>query len=43
MEKVDAGYRALAAAEPNRIVAVDGARAAETIAEEIREHVRALL
>ena len=43
MEKVDAGYRALAAAEPNRIVAVDGARVAETIAEEIREHVRALL
>jgi dTMP kinase len=43
MGKVDAGYRALAAAEPNRIVAVDGARAAETIAEEIREHVRALL
>jgi dTMP kinase len=43
MGKVDAGYRALAAAEPDRIVAVDGARAAETIAEEIREHVRALL
>jgi len=43
MGKVDAGYRALAAAEPNRIIAVDGARAAETIAEEIREHVRALL
>jgi len=43
MEKVDAGYRALAAAEPDRIVAVDGARSADTIAEEIREHVRALL
>jgi len=43
MEKVDAGYRALAAAEPDRIVAVDGARSAHTIAEEIREHVRALL
>ena len=43
MQKVDAGYRALAAAEPDRIVAVDGARAAETIAEEIREHVRPLL
>jgi dTMP kinase len=43
MEKVDAGYRALAAAAPDRIVAVDGARSADTIAEEIREHVRALL
>jgi dTMP kinase len=43
MEKVDAGYRALAAAEPDRIVAVDGARSPDTIAEEIREHVRALL
>jgi len=43
MEKVDAGYRALAAAEPDRIVAVDGARSADTIAEEIHEHVRALL
>ena len=43
MEKVDAGYRALAAAEPDRIVAVDGARPPDTIAEEIREHVRPLL
>jgi dTMP kinase len=43
MRQVDAGYRALAAAEPDRIVAVDGARPAETIAEEIRERVRALL
>ena len=43
MRKVDAGYRAMAAAEPNRIVAVDGARPTETIAEEIREHVRPLL
>ena len=43
MQKVDAGYRSLAAAEPERIVAVDGGRPAETIAEEIREHVRALL
>jgi dTMP kinase len=43
MERVDAGYRTLAAAEPGRIVAVDGARPANTIAEEIREHVRALL
>jgi dTMP kinase len=43
MQRVDAGYRALAATEPERIVAVDGARPAETIAEEIREHVRPLL
>ena len=43
MQKVDAGYRAMAAAEPNRIVPVDGARPTETIAEEIREHVRPLL
>jgi dTMP kinase len=43
MRRVDAGYRALAASEPGRIVAVDGARPAEEIAEEIREHVRALL
>jgi thymidylate kinase len=43
MQSVDAGYRRLAAAEPGRIVAVDGARDANTIAEEIREHVRPLL
>jgi dTMP kinase len=43
MQRVDAGYRALAASEPDRIVAVDGSRPAETIAEEIREHVRPLL
>jgi dTMP kinase len=43
MQKVDAGYRALAAAEPDRIVAVDGALPADTIAKEIREHVRPLL
>jgi dTMP kinase len=43
MQKVDAGYRALAAADPDRIVAVDGARPPDTIAEEIREHVRPLL
>jgi dTMP kinase len=43
MHKVDAGYRAMAAAEPNRIIPVDGARPTETIAEEIREHVRPLL
>ena len=43
MQKVDAGYRAVAAAEPDRIVAVDGSRSADAIAEEIREHVRPLL
>jgi dTMP kinase len=43
MHRVDEGYRTLAAAEPERIVAVDGARPAEQIAEEIREHVRPLL
>ncbi|HEU5371387.1 MAG TPA: dTMP kinase [Gaiellaceae bacterium] len=43
MREVDRGYRALAAAEPERVVAVDGARAPEQIAEEIRERVRPLL
>ena len=43
MRRVDAGYRALAAAEPERIVTVDGSRAPEEIAEEVREHVRPLL
>jgi len=43
MRRVDASYRALAEAEPGRIVAVDGGRPAGEIAAEIREHVRALL
>ena len=43
MHRVDAAYRALAEGEPERIVAVDGDRAPELIAEEIRDHVRALL
>jgi dTMP kinase len=43
MRKVDEGYRALAAAEPERVVTVDGAREPEEIAEEIRERVRPLL
>jgi dTMP kinase len=43
MRRVDTAYRALAAAEPDRIVAVDGSRPADEIASEIREHVRALL
>ena len=42
MRRVDAGYRELAAAVPERIVALDGARPADEIAEEVREHVRAL-
>ena len=43
MRRVDEAYRALAAAEPQRIVAVDGNRKPDAIAEEIREHVRDLL
>ena len=43
MHRVDAAYRALAAAEPARIVALDGACPPEQIAEEVREHVRPLL
>ena len=43
MRVVDAAYRALAEREPERIVAVDGARGAEEIAEEVRERVRPLL
>ena len=39
---VDEAYRSLAAASPERIVALDGTRAPEEIAEEVREHVRAL-
>lgn len=43
MRRVDQAYRALAAAEPERIVVVDGDRSPEEIAEEVREHVRPLL
>jgi len=43
MHRVDAAYRALAAAEPERVVALDGARPPDEIAEEVREYVRALL
>ena len=43
MRSVDRAYRALAQAEPGRIVALDGARPAEMIAEEVREHIRPLL
>ena len=43
MRVVDEAYRSLAAAEPGRIVVVDGARPPHEIAEEVREHVRPLL
>jgi len=43
MGRVDSAYRALAASEPGRVVAVDGDRPPQEIAEEVREHVRALL
>ena len=43
MRRVDAAYRVLAANEPERIVALDGERPQEAIAEEIRDHIRALL
>ena len=43
MRQVDGAYRELATAEPERIVVVDGSRSPDEIAEEVREHVRALL
>jgi dTMP kinase len=43
MRRVDAAYRSLAAVSPSRIVALDGARPADEIAEEVREHIRRLL
>jgi dTMP kinase len=43
MERVHEAYLGLAAVFPQRIVALDGARRPEAIAEEIREHVRPLL
>jgi dTMP kinase len=43
MRCVDEAYRAIAAAEPERVVVVDGDRRAQEIAEEVREHVRPLL
>jgi dTMP kinase len=42
MRRVDEAYRAIAAASPERIVALDGARAPDEIAEEVRDHVRAI-
>lgn len=43
MRLVEEGYRSLAATYPERIVMLDGNRSPDEIAEEIREHVRALL
>ena len=43
MRRADEAFRQLAGAHRTRIVAVDGSRAADEIAEEVREHVRALL
>jgi dTMP kinase len=43
MRLADAAFRSLAASYPERIVALDGHRPAEAIAEEIREHIRPLL
>jgi len=41
--RADDGFRALAAEFPERIVPLDGSAAPDEIAEEVREHVRALL
>jgi dTMP kinase len=41
--RVDQGFRSLARAFPERIVPLDGARGPDEIAEEVRDHVRALL
>jgi dTMP kinase len=43
MRRADAAYRALLESEPGRFRALDGAAAPDAIAEEVREHVRALL
>jgi dTMP kinase len=43
MSRVDGAFRSLAAANAERIVALDGHRPVEEIAEEVREHVRRLL
>jgi dTMP kinase len=43
MRTVDAAYRSLAEREPGRIVLLDGSADPDTIAEEVREHVRPLL
>jgi dTMP kinase len=43
MRRADEAFRSLAATYCERIVALDGQRPAEEIAEEVREHIRALL
>jgi dTMP kinase len=43
MQLADEAFRSLAATYAERIVALDGHRPAEEIAEEVREHVRPLL
>ena len=43
MERADDAFRSLAASYPERIVSLDGDGAPDEIAEEVREHVRALL
>jgi dTMP kinase len=43
MRVVDRAYRALAEAEPERVVALDGSRPPAMIAGEVREYVRPLL
>jgi dTMP kinase len=43
MQRADECYRRLVAEQPERFVGLDGARTPEEIAEEVREHVRALL
>ena len=43
MRRVDEAYRVLAANEPERIVALDGAKGSAEIAEEVRDRVRPLL
>jgi dTMP kinase len=43
MRVVDRAYRELAAREPGRVLAVDGEREPDRIAEEIRERLRPLL
>ena len=41
--RVHEGFRSLAAGSPERIVTLDGARTPDEIAEEVRDHIRALL
>ncbi len=43
MRRADECYRRLVAEQPERFVGLDGERSPDEIAEEVREHVRALL